>query len=102
MSFTVIQQDSRDQKNMQNIILHVIVTKIVNSLDYITESYKIYFDQLTENRRTLRPFLTVVTVALLVISFLMEHMHSVLANIHELNSFSSCKLLSTQKTKVGT
>lgn len=73
---------------MQNIILHVIVTKIVNSLDYITESYKIYFDQLTENRRTLRPFLTVVTVALLVISFLMEHMHSVLSNIHKLNSFS--------------
>lgn len=32
----------------------------------------------------------------------MEHIHSVLANIHELNSFSSCKLLSTQKTKVGT
>lgn len=31
----------------------------------------------------------------------MEHINSVLANIHELN-FSSCKLLSTQKTKVGT
>lgn len=44
MSFTVIQQDSRDQKNMQNIILHVIVTKIVHSLDYIKESYKIYFN----------------------------------------------------------
>lgn len=29
----------------------------------------------------------------------MEHIHSLLANIHELNSFSSCKLFSTQKQR---